>query len=141
VIPRRDTPATLALIRKYVPVAKGDEKAMMEKVNAPLNAEGGVNVKLGVRNVSFVVADVYSGMLGGPMDNDEASRAADYAGEKLGELILHELGHGMGAKHGPGLMTAKADLSVNFDAPSAVQHFSPASRVEILKTLEQLAKD
>jgi hypothetical protein len=79
-------------------------------------------------------------MLRGPMlDEGEQGRADAYAGLKLGELILHELGHGMEANHGQGLMDPSPELSVNYDAPSPALHFTTKSKGEILKTLERLA--
>jgi hypothetical protein len=123
-----------------VTVSKSQEKDVLEKVAAPLKVEGGANIKLGDSNVSFVAVNVYDDMLRGPtLDDDETDRTESYAGEKLGELILHELGHGMDANHDHGIMEAHPDLSVNPDAPSAVQHFTKRSKTEILKTLERLA--
>jgi len=58
-----------------------------------LKVEGGANVKLGDNNVSFVAADLYSGMSRIPtIDDEETGRAESYSVAKMGALILHELG-------------------------------------------------
>ena len=127
------------MIKKYVPVDKSKEAEVMEKVAAPLKSEGGANVKLGDRNVSFVAADLYSSVVSGPMTDDEVKGAESYAGEKFGEMILHELGHGMNADHDHGIMEAHPEFVVNPDAPSPQQNFTTTSKKSILATLERLA--
>jgi hypothetical protein len=140
VMPKRETPSIPDLVKKYVDIPSGKEKELMDKVAAPLKSEGGANVKMGDKNISFVSVDLYDEMTRGPMmDDGEMGRAESYAGEKLGEFILHELGHGMGTDHDHGIMEAHPQLNTNYDDPSPVQGFTNKCKGQIMKTLERLA--
>ncbi len=124
----------LKLAKRHLSIQ--DEKRMLAEIAAKVKAEGGANISVGGKSVSVVGVQQYAGMDRGPMSEKERAERAVKAGNKLAELVLHELGHAMEAVHGDGLM--KPVLVHGLDDPAL--HFSATSRREILRSLEKRVK-
>lgn len=135
-MPNSDTKAAFSLVRKHFVIPNEKKDSTLAGVAAQMKVDGGVNVRVAGKSVSIAAVNRYAAEVSGPMSDREREETSAKAGKMPAELILHELGHAMGAVHGKGLMSSP--LVQAMDQP--VQHFSLKSRREILKTLEVLVK-
>jgi hypothetical protein len=131
-VPSRNV--VLKIVRQHLrPTSDEQEQEAVNGVIAQMEAEGGANVGLGEREVSFISTAVYMDQFQHQGGHQEARRGA---AQRIAELALHEIGHGLGAPHdGAGIMMERAAASIS----DAGRRFSPASRIRIRARLEQLA--
>jgi hypothetical protein len=126
----------LDLAKRHLSVEKNQEKTLIDGIMAQMKKEGGATAKLGKRSVSFVAVDLLEREMAGPYDESERAERAHKVGVKLAALMLHELGHAMGAEHDKGLMSPNLDLTI--DKPDDDLHFTKKSKGQIIQKLEDL---
>jgi hypothetical protein len=129
----RDSDRAIELARPHMP--KGWEGELRQQAHE-LNSIGGANLRVEfdsgkAPSVSLVSTGALAKFTSGREGGDKL------AGLLLGEIILHELGHALLAKHDEGIMQGK----VVFDAATLgkPRHFSADSKQEMRDRLEFLA--
>jgi hypothetical protein len=132
---KSDAASVMKLAKRHVDLSRQQDEETTTQVIQQMNVEGGANMMQGSHEVSIVALERYELSL--TRKDLPASVRKDYmpaVARKIAEIILHELGHGMKAQHGEGIM-AEVQRG-NMDGPAV--HYSEQSRSEILQTLEAL---
>lgn len=128
------------LLKRHVALSGRDETRAVDAIDVMLKREGGATYPGGKEHVSFVAVDTFEreAMRGPGTSDDDAARNETRVGAYLAVLILHELGHAMGASHDKtGIM--REVLTITLDMPDD-PYFSGKSRGQILDTLAKLLK-
>jgi hypothetical protein len=128
----RDADRAVALARPHMP--KGYDSDLKDAAHE-LNSIGGANLRIDFNGRSPSVSLASTGALLDRMKDREGGDRI--AGLLLGEIILHEIGHALRARHDTGIMEGKAV----FDAASLgkPRHFSSDSVSAMRERLEYLA--
>jgi len=128
----RDADRALELARPHLP--RGYEDALRDQARE-LNSIGGTNLRIDFNGRSPSVSFVSTGALADLVrDRPGGDRLA---GQLLGEIILHELGHALRARHDAGIMEGVAVFdSATLGRP---RHFSADSTTAIRERLEYLS--
>jgi hypothetical protein len=128
----RDADHAVRLARPHMPPRSDD---MLKEAAHELNAIGGANLRIDFNGRSPSVSFASTGALATFVkDRDGGDKLA---GQLLGEIILHEIGHALRARHDTGIMEGRAV----FDAATLgkPRHFSSDSVSAMRERLEYLA--
>ena len=122
-------------VRRHLQQGSDDlVQGLVDRVMAQMEREGGANVGIDEQEVSFISTAVYKAQYKSQGGDQDARRGAS---QRIAELALHEIGHGLRAPHDPtGIMNETAAASIADPA----RQFSQASRRRIRSRLEQLAR-
>lgn len=124
----------LELTKRHVQFDAEHDERVERSIANQIATEGGVNIAVGRQNVSFVAVDLFERELGGPLNDDERLEQSRSVGEQMAEVILHEVGHGLGASHDQQIMAPTIDVTPG----SPPEHFSRRSKRQIVNTLDRL---
>jgi hypothetical protein len=134
---KSDTDTVWPKLKQYLPgTAAGSIENARDSVVSQLKKEGGAAIQGG--NVCFVALDLYEAdsstvpTIPGEEDSDDADDTKVRTGIYLAGMMLHELGHCMGANHDTGIMAEKEDMTTT-GVPKPL-HYSPHSRKQIQAT-------
>jgi hypothetical protein len=133
---KSDTDSVLPKLNKYLPdAAAGSVAKASDSVVSQLNKEGGAAIQGG--NVCFVALDLYEAdsssvptVPGDEGDDEDDTKVR--TGIYLAGMMLHELGHCMGASHDTGIMAEK-EVMTTTGVPKPLR-YSPTSRKQIQAT-------
>jgi hypothetical protein len=136
-IPSRDPDLVLKRVKMHLDIPESHEQKVLDAVTKQLASEGGANVEYKGKSVSFVATDLFDKEMGRVPGETEDERAAreERVGQQMAELMLHELGHGMGAEHDKEIM-AKS-VSMDFGEDAEAEHFTEKSRKQIVGNLDR----
>lgn len=129
---KSDLEKARSVLKTYFPSASaaGLEKAFKDVV-AQINAEGGATARSGATSVAFVAMDLYAAEAGEvPESEKDSLDRKKRVGIYLAGMMLHELGHSMGAGHDTGIMAPKEEIKTT-GVPEL--HFSFNSKNQILR--------
>jgi hypothetical protein len=129
-----------SILAEHTDLSSGSLNKAVIAVKAQLLKRGGACVTKAVtQHVSFVALDLFE-QEGGlvPESEEEAAARQKRVAAYLGEMMLHELGHAMGAEHDSGIMQANEDISTTQMPVSP--HFSSKSKDQIRRTFTNLQR-
>lgn len=135
-IPSRDVDLVMKRVKMHLDIPASHEEKVLAAVTKQLSSEGGANVEFKGKSVSFVATDLFDAEMGrvpGETDDERTDREAR-VGQQMAELMLHELGHGMGAGHDKAIMAE--GVAMEFGEDAAPEQFTDKSRKQIVKNLE-----
>ncbi len=138
-VSKNDINKAMKHTKAHLSIARNQEEKTRKDLEDQFKKEGGATVRLDKKSVQFVVVEKYEQLLpSGPSSGD--TKMQKHAGEQMAEMILHELGHGMGAEHKDGgLMKENLDISTDVDVPK--KHYTEASRKKMRTRLSALGME
>jgi hypothetical protein len=133
------TESRLQVILRRHGIAEKVVAATAKTVMGQLASEDGANVTASGKTVSFANHTKATETLGS-VDAVDTASGAKHAGRRFADLVLHELGHGLGLEHTSGIMARALDMNIYPKEQVKRIDYTAQDKAMLLRRLATLVK-